>query len=172
MVAHPYVNEPDGRQEDCGGPRPAIGRTAMRIHPPVRDPEGAMRKMIRILLMLTMAVLPAGCLAAAAGVGAAGAIAYNERGAQSLVNGSVSAIAADARAVLTAMGVTLDGENAGDAGENDATVSGTRGEMRIRVEIERQSDTTSEVMVTAREGTLDYDREMSRDILSRIMARR
>lgn len=132
-----------------------------------------MRTTIRMMLMLSVAVLPAGgCLAAAAGAGAAGAIAYNDRGAQSLVNGSVSAIAADARAVLTGMGVTLDTEDAGDGGENDATVSGTRGEMRIRVEIEEQSASTSEVMVTAREGTLDYDRDLARDVLSRITARR
>lgn len=130
-----------------------------------------MRTMLKLVMLLALATLPAGCLAAAAAAGAGGAIAYNERGAQSLVNGSVADVAADARAVLTAMGITPDGEDAGDGGENDVTVSGTRGEMRVRVEIERQSATTSEVMVTAREGTLDYDREMARDILGRIMAR-
>lgn len=130
-----------------------------------------MKRMLKMLLVLALAVLPAGCLAAAAAAGAGGAIAYNERGASSLVNGSVADVAADARAVLSAMGITPDGEDAGDR-ENDVTVSGTRGELRVRVEIERQSDTTTEVMVTAREGTLDYDREMARDILSRIMARR
>ena len=88
------------------------------------------------------------------------------------MNGSVSQVAADARAVLSAMNITPDGEDAGDGNENDVTVSGMRGQMRVRVEIERQTATTSEVMVTAREGTLDYDREMARDILSRIMARR
>lgn len=129
-----------------------------------------MRTTWKLGTMLALAVFPAGgCLAAAVGAGAAGAIAYNDRGAHSLVNGSVADVAADARAVLMAMGVTLDGEDAGDADENDVTVSGTRGEMRVRVEIERQSGTTSEVMVTAR--TLDYDREVARDILSRIMAR-
>lgn len=131
-----------------------------------------MKTMLKMVLVLALAVLPSGCLAAAAAAGAGGAIAYNERGAQSLVNGSVADVAADARAVLTAMGITPDAEDAGDGNENDVTVSGTRGEMRVRVEIERQSATTSEVMVTAREGTLDYDREMARDILSRIMARR
>ena len=130
-----------------------------------------MRMMLKMVLLVALAVVPSGCLAAAAAAGAGGAIAYNERGAQSLVNGSVADVAADARAVLSAMGITPDGEDAGDGNENDVTVSGTRGEMRIRVEIERQSATTSEVMVTAREGTLEYDREMARDILSRIMAR-
>jgi FAD/FMN-containing dehydrogenase len=130
-----------------------------------------MKTMLKMVLLMALAVLPSGCLAAAAAAGAGGAIAYNERGAQSLVNGSVADVVADARAVLSAMGITPDGEDAGDSNENDVTVSGTRGEMRIRVEIERQSATTSEVMVTAREGTLEYDREMARDILSRIMAR-
>lgn len=130
-----------------------------------------MKTMLKMVMVLALATLPAGCLAAAAAAGAGGAIAYNERGARSQVNGSVAGVAADARAVLTAMGITPDAEDAGDRGENDVTVSGTRGEMRVRVEIERQSATTSEVMVTAREGTLDYDREMARDILSRIMAR-
>jgi hypothetical protein len=130
-----------------------------------------MKTMLKMVMVLALAVLPSGCLAAAAAAGAGGAIAYNDRGASSLVNGSVAQVAADARAVLSAMGITPDGEDAGDR-ENDVTVSGTRGEMRVRVEIERQSATTSEVMVTAREGTLDYDREMARDILGRIMARR
>jgi FAD/FMN-containing dehydrogenase len=130
-----------------------------------------MKTVLKMVLLTALMVLPSGCLAAAAAAGAGGAIAYNERGAQSLVNGSVADVAADARAVLTAMGITPDAEDAGDGNENDVTVSGTRGQMRVRVEIERQSATTSEVMVTAREGTLDYDREMARDILSRIMAR-
>lgn len=130
-----------------------------------------MSRMLKMVLVLALAVLPAGCLAAAAAAGAGGAIVYNERGASSLVNGTVPDVAADARAVLAAMGITPDAEDAGDKDENDRTVSGTRGELRVRVEIERQSATTSEVMVTAREGTLDYDREMARDILSRIMAR-
>lgn len=130
-----------------------------------------MKTMLKMVLLMALMVLPSGCLAAAAAAGAGGAIAYNERGAQSLVNGSVADVAADARAVLTAMGITPDAEDAGDGNENDVTVSGMRGEMRVRVEIERQSATTSEVMVTAREGTLDYNREMARDILSRIMAR-
>ncbi|HEX6038407.1 hypothetical protein [Longimicrobium sp.] len=130
-----------------------------------------MKTMLKMVLVLALAVLPSGCLAAAAAAGAGGAIAYNERGASSLVNGSVADVVADARAVFAAMGITPDGEDAGDTNENDRTVSGMRGEMRIRVEIERQSATTSEVMVTAREGTLDYDRELARDILSRIMAR-
>lgn len=131
-----------------------------------------MKTMLKMVMVLALAVLPSGCLAAAAAAGAGGAIAYNDRGASSLVNGTVSQVAADARAVLAAMNVTPDGEDAGDVNENDVTVSGMRGQMRVRVEIERQTATTSEVMVTAREGTLDYDREMARDILSRIMARR
>jgi hypothetical protein len=132
-----------------------------------------MTKAIRTALVLAMVVLPAGgCLAVAAGAGAAGAIAYNDRGAKSLVRGNVSAIAADARAVLTAMEITVDGEAGMTGGENNATVNGTRGETRVHIEIERESSSTSQVMVTAREGTLDYDRELSRDILSRISARR
>lgn len=132
-----------------------------------------MIKSNKMLLVLAVAMLPAGgCLAAAAGAGAAGAIAYNERGAQSMLTGKVSDVAADARAVLTEMDVTLDSHDPAAANENSAVVSGMRGEMRVRVEIERESSTTSDVMVTAREGALDYDRDVSRDILSRISARR
>lgn len=132
-----------------------------------------MTQVIRMALVLALVVLPAGgCLAAAAGAGAAGAIAYNNRGAQSMVKGKVSDVAADARAVLTEMDITLDGDDGSNGDENGQTVTGTRGEMRFRVTIERESSTTSEVMVTAREGTLDYDREVSRDVLSRIMGRR
>jgi hypothetical protein len=128
---------------------------------------------IRMTLALALVALPAGgCLAVAAGAGAAGAIAYSERGAESRVSGNVSAIEADARAVLAGMGIAMDSHDPQGGNENQSIVSGMQGETRIRVEIERESSTTSEVMVTAREGTLDYDREMSRDILSRIMDRR
>jgi hypothetical protein len=125
-----------------------------------------------LLLVLALALSQGGCLAAAAAAGAGGAIAYNDRGAHSLVNGSVAAIAADARAVFAEMGITPNGEDAGDNNENDRTVAGMRGDMRVSVEIERQSESTSEVMVTAREGAVEFDREMARDILSRIMRRR
>lgn len=127
-----------------------------------------MKRMLRIVLVLALATLPAGCLAAAAAVGAGGAIAYNERGARSLVNRPVANVAADARAVLADMGITPEG-----SGDSDNRVeSGSRGDLRVRVEIERESDNRSEVMVTAREGTLNFDRAMARDILSRIIARR
>lgn len=132
-----------------------------------------MTKAIKMALALGLMMLPAGgCLAAAAGAGAAGAIAYDNRGAQSMVKGKVSDVAADARIVLTEMEIALDGDDGTNGDENGQTVTGTRGEMRFRVSIERESSTTSEVRVTAREGTLDYDREVSRDVLSRIMARR
>jgi FAD/FMN-containing dehydrogenase len=125
----------------------------------------------RLALVLALALSQGGCLAAAAAAGAGGAIAYNDRGAHSLVNGSVADVVADARAVFNDMGITLDTPGANE-GENDRTVSGVRGDMRVSVEIERQSATTSEVMVTARKGAVDFDRELARDVLSRIMARR
>lgn len=126
-----------------------------------------MRTMLRMVLVLALATLPAGCLAAAAAAGAGGAIAYNERGASSLVNRPMDDVAADARAVLSEMGITPEGSGDSD----DRVVSGSRGDLRVRVEIEAESGNRSDVMVTAREGTLDYDREMARDILSRIIAR-
>ena len=127
-----------------------------------------MRTMLRMVLVLALATLPAGCLAAAAAAGAGGAIAYNERGASSLVNRPAENVAAAARAVLVDMGIAPDVD---EVDGDDRVVSGSRGDLRVRVEIERESGNRSEVMVTAREGTLDYDREMARDILSRIIAR-
>lgn len=124
----------------------------------------------RAALLAVLAMPAAGCVAAAAAAGAAGAIAYTDRGAKGVVNATVPKAIDDTRAVFRDLGITIESDP-GASAENDVTVVGRRGEMRITVEIERESASTSEVEVFAREGTLDWDRSLSRDILARINAR-
>lgn len=105
------------------------------------------------------------------GRGAGAAVAYSERGAKSLVNAPVSEVVQDTRAVFARMGIEMTDRGGGNATENDVTVTGRQGDKEISVEIERQTDDTSEVEVVAREGLVNFDREMARDILGRIVAR-
>lgn len=130
-----------------------------------------MRKMARWALVLALPLSTGGCLLAAAGAGAGAAVAYSERGAKSLVNAPVSEVVEDTRAVFEQMGIEMTDRGSGQATENDVTVTGRQGETEISVEIERQTDDTSEVEVVAREGALDFKREMARDVLRRIVAR-
>jgi hypothetical protein len=125
---------------------------------------------LRAALMLAVAFSTTGCLAAAAAAGAGAAIGYSERGAKSDVSAPLATVVANARAVLGEMGYTL---GANGVQGNNTTVVGTRGDMRVTVDIEGENNgTTSEVYVFAREGQLDWNRDLSRDILTRIMNRR
>jgi hypothetical protein len=124
---------------------------------------------VRAALMVALAFSTTGCLAAAAAAGAGAAIGYSERGAKSDVGAPVATVVANSRAVLREMGFTLGSGSEG----NNTTVVGTKGDMRVTVDIESEDNgASSEVYVFAREGNLDWDRDLSRDILSRIMARR
>lgn len=129
-----------------------------------------MKKLgLRAMLMVALAFSTTGCLVAAAAAGAGAAIGYSERGAKSDVAAPVATVVANSRAVLAEQGFTLGSGSEGD----NTTVVGTRGAMRVTVDIEsKDGGRSSEVFVFAREGNLDWDRDLSRDILSRILARR
>jgi hypothetical protein len=121
------------------------------------------------LLALLLMSAPA-CLAAAAAAGAGGAIAWTQRGASSTVSGSVDQVYQRAEAVFRDMGITATGQSSGDQGE-ERSLKGTRDDMEITVEIERESASTSEVEVFARKNTVEFDRNYARDVLTRIVNR-
>lgn len=121
------------------------------------------------LLLALMAAAPA-CLAAAAGVGAAGAIAWTSRGASSAVEGSVDQVYRRAEAVFRAMGITQTGQSSADQGA-ERTLKGTRDDLEVTVAIERQSAATSQVEVYARRSPVEWDKSYARDVLARIIQR-
>ncbi|HEV2734248.1 MAG TPA: DUF3568 family protein [Longimicrobiaceae bacterium] len=132
-----------------------------------------MKRPIRFLRWALLAVLatsaPA-CLAAAAAVGAGGAIAWTQRGASSAVPGSVDQVYQRTEAVFREMGITQTGQSSADQGA-ERSLKGTREDMEVTVEIERESASTAQVEVYARRNTVEFDRNYARDVLTRIVNR-
>lgn len=127
-------------------------------------------RMLRWLLLVALVTAAPACLAAAAAAGAGGAIAWTNRGASSDVSGSVDQVYQRAEAVFRDMGIAVTGQSSEDRG-TERTLRGTREDMEITVEIERETDTTSEVEVYARKNSVEWDRNYARDVLTRIINR-
>lgn len=120
-----------------------------------------------LLLPLAVALLSTGCLAAAA-AGAAGGVYLTSRGAESVVEGSVDQIAGRAEAVMGEMAIVKEGESTEDQGDKQV-LKGKKGDLDITIEIERESESTAKVEVTARENLAEWDKDYAKEVLSRIV---
>jgi len=124
--------------------------------------------MRRTLFFLLAVVLPStGCVAAAA-AGAAGAVYLTSRGAESVVQGSVDEIAGRAEAVMGEMGIVKEGESTENQGD-EQVLKGKKGDLDVTIEIERESESTAKVEVTARENLAEWDKDYAKEVLSRIV---
>ena len=133
--------------------------------------NGMTRRMILrgAFLLIVVVALP-GCLAAAAAAGAAGAIAYTERGATSLADAPVDALVQRTEAVFAELDIEIT-ERTVNTEDNEVTLKGKRDDMEVTVEIEEQDADTAEVDVYARENLVQWDREFARSVLERIVVR-
>ena len=123
--------------------------------------------MRRSLLFLLAIALPStGCLAAAAG--AAGGVYLTSRGAESLAQGSVDQIAGRAEAVMGELGIVKEGESTGNQGEQHV-LKGKKGDLDVTIEIERESESTAKVEVSARKNLAEWDKDYAKEVLSRIV---
>jgi hypothetical protein len=120
-----------------------------------------------LLLPVAVALLSTGCLAAAA-AGAAGGVYLTSRGAESVVEGSVDQIAGRAEAVMGEMSIVKEGESTEDQGDKQV-LKGKKGDLDITIEIERESESTAKVEVTARENLAEWDKDYAKEVLSRIV---
>ena len=109
-----------------------------------------------------------GCFLVAAGAGAAGAIAYTNRGASSNVSGSVDDVFARAVSAFSGAGISETGRSSEDNGAKRKLV-GSKGEQEVTVELNRESSTTTKVEVIAKKNAVDYDKELAKDVLDRII---
>ena len=48
---------------------------------------------------------------------------------------------------------------------------GTKGEYEVTAELNRSTDSTTKVEITARKSAVEYDKELAKDILNGILAR-
>lgn len=122
-------------------------------------------------LALAAAVATTGCVAAAAAAGAGAGVYLTSQGAESMVDAPVGQVADRARIVMQQMDIAPTGTQMnGDGSERE--LKGRSGETDVTIELEAQSDTTTRVEVTAKKNVVDYDQDMARDIVERIVALR
>lgn len=122
---------------------------------------------VALMLLLSAA---GGCAAAAgAAAGAAAAVAYDERNASAQVDASVSALIGATEAVFRDMGITVMHREA--SGDSEMEFHGTMSEGDVAVHIEREGGSTSTVVVTVKEGEVNYKPSIAGRILERIIAR-
>ena len=131
-------------------------------------------KSRRLVLSLILAASPlglGGCFLVAAGAGAAGAIAYTNRGATSVVAGAVDQVFDRARKAFQQANINETGQSTQDSGRQ-RTLVGTRGDYEVTAELNRATDSTTRVEVTVKKSVVEYDREAAKDILNRILTTR
>lgn len=128
------------------------------------------RTSISILAALLLATGSGGCMTAAvAGAGAGAALAYDDRGVSTTMQGSVDGVFARAQTVFREMGIT---ETAQDNDGDERELKGQAGNgLEITVDIEAESATMVQVAVFAQRNTVNWDREYARSVMERIMAR-
>lgn len=125
------------------------------------------RFILPFIALLSTGAL-SGCFLLAAGAGAAGAIAYTNRGASSSIAGSVDATFNRATAAFSAMGITETGRSTDDSGAT-RRLTGKQGDTEVNVEMKRESADVTKVEVVAARNTVDFDKDLAKRVLDRIM---
>jgi hypothetical protein len=124
----------------------------------------------RVKWAMTLAlILPVtGCMAAAAAAGAGAGIYLTTRGAESLVESSVDQVTTRAQAVMREEGIVPEDSSSEDGGET-RELKGKKGDLDVTIKLQRESDSTTRVEVTARENLAEWDKEYAQQLLSRII---
>jgi hypothetical protein len=73
-----------------------------------------------------------------------------------------------ALAAFQQAGITETGRSTEDSGRQRKLI-GTKGEYEVTAELNRTTDSTTEVEITARESAVEYDKELAKDVLNRIL---
>lgn len=127
-------------------------------------------RFLTLSILLTSSVQLAGCAAAALGgaaAGAAGAVAYSDRGAKSDVKGDTQDINNKAQQVFSDMGIQTTGTQTKENGEHDLT--GKAGDKEITVQMTPAGQNATHVEVIAKEGTVKWNKDYAKDLLSKIV---
>ena len=119
-------------------------------------------------LALTLMLPVTGCVAAAAAAGAGAGVYLTSRGAESLVESSVDQVATRAQAVMSAEGIVPDASSS-ESGGNKRELKGKKGDLDVTIQLERESESTTRVEVTARKNLAEWDKEYAQQLLSRII---
>jgi len=126
------------------------------------------RRLALSLVLAASTLAAGGCFLVAAGAGAAGAVAYTNRGASSVVAGTVDQVFDRSAAAFQQAGITETGRTTENSGRERKLI-GTKGEYEVTAELHRSTDSTTKVEITARKSAVEYDKEMAKDILTRLL---
>ena len=126
------------------------------------------RHLALIFAVVAAPLTASGCFLVAAGTGAAGAIAYTNRGATSVVAGTVDQVFDRGVSAFQQAGITETGRSTEDSGRQRRLI-GTKGEYEVTAELSRSTDSTTKVEIIARKSAVEYDKELAKDILNRIV---
>ena len=122
------------------------------------------------LVLAASPLVASGCFLVAAGAGAAGAIAYTNRGATSVVAGNVNQVFDRSVTAFQQAGITETGRSTENSGEQRKLI-GTKGEYEVTADLNRSTDSTTKVEVTAKKSAVEYDKELAKDVLNRILTK-
>lgn len=134
---------------------------------PTPTPTPTAMSQSRALLALTLAatvLASSGCFLVAAGAGAGAAVAYNNRGATAQLPGGVNATFDKAVASFGRNGISETGRGTENSGTL-RTLTGTKGDLEVTVEMKRKSDNVTAVEVVAKKNLVEYDRDFAKQVL-------
>lgn len=121
-----------------------------------------------MVLILAAAVVSGGCIAAAAGAGAATGIYLTTRGAESLVNAGVDEVAGRTRDAFDRFDITTT-KTTEERGGDVRQFEGKTGDLDVTVKLERKSPSSTNVEVTARKNAAEWDKDFAQKVLAEIV---
>lgn len=120
-------------------------------------------------LLLGLAAGSGGCVAAAAGAGAAGAIYITERGAESTVAAPVSRTFDAARQAFQALGITETKTGSEQDGSIEKrSLEGKTSDRDVSVDL-RSEGSGTHVNVVAKKTAVTWDKDFARQILNKVV---
>jgi hypothetical protein len=122
------------------------------------------------LLVAAVPALAGGCVLAAAGAGAGGAVYVSDRGAESVVNATVDKTQQAAREAFRELGIKETKTSTEQAGSGQKLgLWGESDDREITVWMETQGSSTK-VDVVAQKSRVTWDKDLAKQILERIVA--
>jgi hypothetical protein len=123
-----------------------------------------------VAAFLALPIMSTGCLVAAAGAGAGAAIHLSDRGAESVVTGSVDQASAATQRAFRDMGITegkSSSERDGDVETRELEGSTTDRDITVTIKSE---GTGAHVEVVARKSAVTWDKDLAKQVLEKIVA--
>ncbi|HEX7118209.1 MAG TPA: DUF3568 family protein [Longimicrobiales bacterium] len=128
-------------------------------------------RAVRAVVVIALTHPLAACAAAAAGAaGAATGIYLTSRGANGIVEGTVADVTRRTERVYADMDITITEREYQETGEVE--IKGDRNGTQVNTEIEYETATTTEVKVEARENEFQWDQDLAREVVQRIVQAR